>query len=138
MSDISPLKTLSSLRSIAFGGAQISDFAPLGSADRACQHRRDLLGDDDLDFLTTLVNLEELKAPQNAIADLAPLGNLSKLKSLSLNHNAVKDVTPLVSNAALTSGAKIDLTDNPIDCAEQAANLGNLVARGVTISTGCP
>jgi serine/threonine protein kinase len=85
-----------------------------------------------------LLNLEQLKAPQNAIFDLSPLANLSRLSVVSLNRNAIKDVTALVSNAALTKGANVDLTDNPIDCAGQAANVGNLVARGVTVSTSCP
>jgi internalin A len=88
--------------------------------------------------VTSLANLEQLKAPQNAILDLLPLASLSRLSVVTLDSNAIKDVTPLVSNAALTKGAKVDLTDNPIDCAGQAANVGNLVARGVTVSTSCP
>jgi internalin A len=57
--------------------------------------------------------------------------------SLNLSDNRIVDLTPLLS-AKITPPFTIDLRSNPLVCAEQAANVAALRARGVGVEVDCP
>ena len=61
------------------------------------------------------------------MSDITPLGNLSKLSSLSLDHNQVKDLSPLAKVARLST---LNLNDNQV-----AAALEPFRTRGVSDQT---
>lgn len=70
---------------------------------------------EDLNFISTLTNLEILKLENCAVATSAPLTSLSKLRYLNLNNNAVRNIDALKNMAQLQhlhmqSNALVDLT----------------------------
>lgn len=75
ISDITPLKKLTSLTDLAIGDNKISDISPLSS----------------------LTNLTQLSIPDNPISDISPLANLTKLTELHIGSEGAvfNDLTPL-------------------------------------------
>ena len=57
--------------------------------------------------------------------------------SLNLSDNRIVDLTPLLA-AKFTPPFAIDLRMNPLVCAEQAANIAALRARGIGVQVDCP
>lgn len=103
------------------GGLQcLTDLEVLDLDGNHIVHLRSLVG---------LRNLLELRLASNGgqaspslfpLEDLRPLSVLTKLQILDLRQNGVADLTPLVGLPNLTS---LWITENEIDCADQAANI---------------
>ena len=54
-----------------------------------------------------------------------------------MERNQISDLEPLVNNEDLDDGDSVYLTDNPIDCEDQADNIDELEDRGVDLEVDC-
>lgn len=103
----------------------------------------DVAGIINLDFVTDLVNLEELRlcslVVKGRITDITPLSGLTQLRVLDLQNNLINDISPLVDNSGLASGDSVDLRDNPLDTGD-CSNILALTSRGVAVQhdVTCP
>ena len=79
---------------------------------------------DDLSFIISFVNLEELYLDNNEITDIMSLKDLYKLHTLSASDNEISDITPLYN---LTNLNYLNLSNNNIEDIDYLANLTNLV-----------
>jgi internalin A len=87
----------------------------------------------------TLTELSHLDLRENAIADVHPLQNLTGLSYLSLFATLVTDIKPLVDNQGLSNGDTVDLSNTPLACQTEKANVTSLSDRGVTVvGSPCP
>lgn len=73
------------------------------------------LTSEDLNFISTLTNLEILKLSNCAVATSAPLTPLTKLRYLNLNNNAVRNIDalknmPQLQHLHMQSNALVDLS----------------------------
>ncbi len=134
--DISALKKLPNLRQLTLNNSPDIDFAPiaelknltcleicncdlndlsflstLGQLEELVithHEKREL----DLTPLTHLDNLERLEVCYNAIQDISPLAHLNQLKRLFLDNNEITDISAL---AGLTGLTKLSLAGNRIE-----------------------
>ena len=60
------------------------------------------------------------------------------IEKIRLEENALTDLTPLVQNPGIGAGDTVDISDNPLDCDTQAANLDALNNAGVVLTSDCP
>ena len=81
----------------------------------------------------TLTELSHLSLQDNDIVDVFPLQNLTGFSYLSLSGTKVTSIAPLVDNQGLSSGDTVDLTNAPIACATETANLTALTDRGIKL-----
>jgi internalin A len=87
----------------------------------------------------TLTELRHLSLRENDIADVGPLQNLTGLSDLSLFATQVTSIQPLVDNQGLSNGDTVDLSNTPLACQTEAANIQALTDRGVTVvGSPCP
>jgi internalin A len=85
----------------------------------------------------TLTELTHLDLKENAFTDVGPLQNLTGLSYLGLFATPITSIQPLVQNQGLSSGDTLDISNTPLNCQTELANVTALVGRGVTV-TGSP
>ena len=98
LSDLEPLAQLPQLESLYVGGTahRISGSArTLARLTNLTYLHADGVGLADLSFLAASPRLQWLAAPNNPIPDLAPLRELSGLRSVDVEGTMVDDLTPL-------------------------------------------
>jgi Leucine Rich repeats (2 copies) len=100
--DLSPLATLTNLKSLTIVNAHVSDIGQLSG----------------------LFNLQSLSLDNNRISDLSPLSDLTELQILSLYNNNVDDLTGIKSLHRLR---KLVLTTNSVTDVSPLFNLPNLI-----------
>ena len=99
---------------------------------------------DDLDAILRLdglefaVNLEELQLPNNQIADIRPLADLTALTNLDLARNQVADGASLISSAWRGPRAAVNLAGNPLGRSSLDEVLPRLVEHGVALEFDRP
>ena len=106
--DLSPLASVTTLRSLRVAGARVVDVSPLHG----------------------LAQLQSLVLPSNRIADVSPLAALGSLVTLTLDDNSITDIAPLAKLASLT---ELRLTRNPI---VDLPNLSGLRALSMLVLDG--
>ena len=92
----------------------------------------------DLSPLAGLTSLYSVGLESNDIANLIPLSGLTRLDTLNLSDNAITDLSPLVANPGFNEWGVVDVTNNPIDCRDQADNIQALLDRYVALRADCP
>lgn len=100
----------------------------------------------DLTPLASVPRLSELYAAGNRIASLLPIAAAFRLHILDFTDNQIGDLSPIVMLPGLdplptymaTSYGRVLVTQNPIDCAEQATQISSLEGRDVTVAVDCP
>lgn len=93
--DISPLSE-TNLQWLHAGTNQISDLNPLSSLSNLTELRLDWNRISDLAPISGLTNLERLDAENNEISNLVPISGLTNLWRLELGHNErISDITPI-------------------------------------------
>ncbi len=157
--DISGIESLSLVRTLDLQNNQITDVAPVGALTRlegldlsnnplevvSALDQLELLQSlvinaaqlTTLEFLSGASQLVELFANDNAIVDVSPLRSLRHLETLELSNNAIVDLTPLAANVDIGLRTTVQLSGNPLDCEEQAANLAALRVRGANVLSDC-
>jgi internalin A len=115
VSDLRPLAELTGLTALWLDENDISDVGPLAG----------------------LTGLTVLSLDWNNISDVSPLVGLTSLAELHLAYNNISDLSPLAAATGLNSLVLLDVFGNPIDCAEQAANIQAVAERGVQIESEC-
>jgi Leucine-rich repeat (LRR) protein len=133
MSDISPLKNLTSLTYLSLGCNNINNVTPLCNLTDLENLRLNGNQISDITTLANLTNLKSLDLASNQISDIAPLKILDNLKSLSLQYNQVEDITPLVENEGLSIGDRIYLKNNPLNSESRDVLIPQLEQRGVQV-----
>ena len=88
----------------------------------------------DLTGLDSAVNLTWLDLSSNDIADISVLGGLPNLTHLNLSDNDISDLASLVANKGLGVGARVDVTDNPLNDVSENTHISVLRARGVAVA----
>lgn len=91
-----------------------------------------------LDGMEHAANLEELRLPDNHIADLSPLAGIEALTVLDLARNQVADVSPLARNATLGRGDSVNLTGNPLNRAALNSGLPRIAEQGAWLAFDRP
>ena len=87
----------------------------------------------DISALSGLTNLEWLDLDENNISDISALSGLTNLEGLSLDKNNISDISALVSNAGISSGDTVYLTNNPLSPEAINIHIPQLEARGVEV-----
>ena len=101
MSDLGPLSSLTSLKTLNLNRTQVSDLGPLSSLRALRRLGLDGTGVSDLGPLSSLRALETLYLNGTEVSDLGPLANLAALERLYLYGTGVSDLGPLSSLRAL-------------------------------------
>ena len=146
--DLGPLSGLGEVTNLYLSDNQISDLEPLsGWTGAAKLVELDLAnnGIAQLPSLGSLAALSTLDLSGNQIVDVSPLADLPALFTLRLGANQITDLAPLLGFSGLNQRSHmgvqnptVDLSDNPIDCEEQAANIAALRNKPVTLTIDCP
>ena len=101
MSDLGPLSSLTSLKTLNLNRTQVSDLGPLSSLRALRRLGLNGTGVSDLGPLSSLRALETLYLNGTEVSDLGPLANLAALERLYLYGTGVSDLGPLSSLRAL-------------------------------------
>jgi hypothetical protein len=114
LTDLSPLRQVTTLTRVLVRGKGITDIAPLAAA---------------------MVATPSSMITDTSVEDVSSLAALTSVQTFSLARNRIRDISPLLSWPVLRT---LDVTGNPLDCATQMANIKALQARGVTVTHDCP
>ncbi|MDD9980452.1 MAG: hypothetical protein OXU81_03685, partial [Gammaproteobacteria bacterium] len=123
VSDITPLRDLSTLESLLLVDTPVSDIRPLASL--SALEWLDLGGTlvSDIRPLANLSSLQQLGLWETKVSDIEPLANLSSLRWLALGATQVSDIRPL---ANLSSLDWLALWGTEVSDIGPVANLSNL------------
>lgn len=107
--NVSPLAYLTNLESLMLRGNRIEDISPLANLVNLrtlwlCENRI-----RDISALAELTNLGFLMIEKNRIKDITALAYLTNLWELNLRWNYIEDISPLVQNAGLDGGHRIQI-----------------------------
>ena len=156
-SDVSPIATLTQLKTLVLNHSNIKDVSPLAKLTQLTELRLafsnivdvsplaklknltvlDLNNYHDVDNnngivdvspLATLTHLIELNLAGNQISDVSSLTGLTNLTALNLTYNNIVDVSPLVNLKNLT---RLELNNNDIVDVSPLATLTHLI--GMTL-----
>ena len=84
--------------------------------------------------IQNLTSLTQLDLSHNTITDISALSGLTSLERLRLDGNPrVTDLRPLLGNAGLGAGDRVDLRFTGVYCANVAA----MEAKGVRVESDC-
>ena len=104
VADLSPLGSLSGLKSLGISYTSVTDLSPLASLTGL--QNLDLSGCHgvtDLSPLAFLIGLHSLNITYTDVTDLSPLASLTGLQSLGISYTGVTDLSPLASLTSLQS-----------------------------------
>lgn len=87
----------------------------------------------DLTHLSNLTKLQSLVLADNKISDISPLENLIGLNFLKVGGNEIVDIQPLVQNDGIGYGDTINMVDNPLSQTSINVYIPELEARGVRL-----
>ncbi|NQT48031.1 MAG: leucine-rich repeat domain-containing protein, partial [Chloroflexi bacterium] len=90
----------------------------------------------DIAPLGNLTRLKELSLADNEIGDILPLAGLTGLTWLNLPNNQIGDIKALVDNSGLSAGAIVRLNGNPLSATSINIYIPELRQRGVEVSYG--
>lgn len=137
VSELSPLVELPRLAYLDLSSTQVTDFSAL----LAVPSLRTLFLNDNViaDFtpLSGMTGLTNLHLYGTGISDLSPLTGLTNLIWVDMGLNDIVSLAPLVANPGIDSQDNVFANANPFDCADEAANIATLQARGVILLTDC-
>lgn len=111
ISDITPLRSLTTITRLKLINNQISDLTPLQSLTNLTELNLSYNQVKDVTPLQSLENLNLLNLSYNQVKDVSPLQSLKKLNELNLNNNQVADISALQPLDRLTY---LFVRDNPI------------------------
>jgi len=123
ISDLEPLRQLSSLQVLSCDSNQISDLEPLRQLTNLQNLYCSSNQISDLEPLSQLTNLQNLNCSSNQISDLEPLSQLTNLQNLYCSSNQISDLEPLFQ---LTNLQNLDCSSNQISGLELLSQLSNL------------
>ena len=118
ITDISPLSALTSLETLDLRGNKVTDLAPLSrlTSLRVLKFGRDNYDPaqplDTLEPLRGLVNITELALAECDVTDISPLAGMTRLRELDLNQNRISDISALSGKENLWD---VQLDDNLLD-----------------------
>ena len=109
--DLTPLKDLCALKSLMMNQTKVSDLTPLAGLNALQNLWMDETDVEDLSSLSGLQNLQLLTMKNTKVHDLAPLSKLRSLQVLALKNTQVRDLTPL---SGMNSLQRLDLSGTKV------------------------
>lgn len=101
VSDISPLQRMTALRRLSLYNTNVTDLAPLSELTAMQYLTLVRTGVSDLSPLQDMIALESLRIDATAVSDLSPVRKMSFLERFSLDGTSVSDLSPLRKIRAL-------------------------------------
>jgi internalin A len=132
MSDIGPLASLGGLSNVYLDDNRIVDVSPLAELGLGILSLSGNLISDPSP-LAANDYLSGVDLDDNLIAD-ASLFEGSTMRGLSLAGNQLTDLTPFLELPLIN----LDVTRNPLTCADEAQTIADLVAKGCSVLSDCP
>lgn len=108
-SNLTPLKTLDSLKFLYLKGNNITDIS----------------------VFSDLNQMERLYLSDNKIKDISSLSDLPNINLLNLQNNLIENIYPLVINSGLGANDEVILTGNPLDSISIYEYIPTLKNRGI-------
>ena len=136
ISDVSALSNLTNLVILWLADNSISNVSALSGLTRLEFLDLDNNSISNVSALSNLRNIEWLWLAGNGVLNVSALSGLSRLEWLDLASNRVSDLAPLVANAGLGSGDRLDVRNNPLSAASINTHVPALIRRGVDVSYG--
>lgn len=100
ITDLTPIKDLKKLETLVLknnqaGSTKLSDISPIKNITSLKDIAMEENAIENIEALSRLTNLEKLALSGNIVQDLEPLKNLTNIKKLLLNKCVIKDISPL-------------------------------------------
>ena len=111
VSDLSPIKNLTNLTSLALGNNDLTDISLLENLANLTFLTLSSNSIEDISSLVKLEELEQLRLLDNTITDISSLSGVKNLTFLDLRFNSINNLKPLESLANLT---ELHLDENPL------------------------
>lgn len=92
--DLTPLKSLTKLKSLSLGGNIISDLSPISEIESITSLSITNAALSDISPVAKMKNLVDVTFYYNGIVDVTPLTKLPKLESIHLDYNYIDDLSP--------------------------------------------
>ena len=121
------------LEELYLGDNDIEDITPLANLEELKNLSLHFNNIIDLTHLSNLTKLQSLVLADNKISDISPLENLTGLHFLKVGGNKIVDIQPLVQNNGIGDGDAINMVDNPLSQASINVYIPELQARGVRL-----
>ena len=118
VSDLRPIAELGHLRWLYLDGTQVSELSSLAGLSHLMHLDISYTQVSELRALGSLTTLERLRIHHTGVTDLTPLADLTNLRVLELHHTEVRDLTPLFS---LNKLKELDLTGISVSIDQIAA-----------------
>ena len=129
------IQNLTSLTNLDLGHNSITDISALSGLTSLERLRLGSNSITDIRALSGLTGLTRITLGSNSISGISALSGLTSLETLRLDNNrGVTDLRPLLGNAGLGAGDRVDLRFTGVRCANVAA----MEAKGVRVESGCP
>jgi hypothetical protein len=130
---ITPVQNLTKLELLLLGVNQIEDISPVQNLSNLTDLQLQVNQISDISPVQDLTNLHGLYLSFNQISDISPVQNLTNLTGLVLSYNQINDIQPLVDNTGLSSGDRVYLSNNPLNCYSISYLIPDLEAKGVIV-----
>jgi Leucine-rich repeat (LRR) protein len=133
ISDLEPIKQLTSLQELKLMGTDVSDLEPIKQLTSL--QELDLMGTKvkDLEPIKKLTNLQSIDLVGTQVSDLEPIKGLTSLQSLDLDHTQVSNLEPI---KGLTSLQSLDVSGtqvNDLEPIKQLTKLRRLALRNTQV-----
>jgi internalin A len=125
ITDITPLKYFTGLRTLTLDSNQITDITALSALKNLEELYLNGNQIKDISSLTNLINLKKVHLDNNLITDVSPLGKLAGLEELSLAGNRVDNINAFGSPNGLKY---LNLSSNRISDISSLSMLTNLTS----------
>jgi Leucine-rich repeat (LRR) protein len=133
--DLSPLTGLTQLKALNLSNNVITDFSPIAELVNLTDLNLRGTQLSSLTAVAPLTKLTKLDVSYNALTNATVLGALPALQSLDVSYNQFTSLAALVSSGYI--GAGDEIFAQGLDCPSLANDFAALVAKTVTLQTGC-
>ena len=132
------LAGLVNLTGLFLGFTHLTDIGPVQHMPRLVRLHLHNNNIEDIAPLAALEQLDELGLQGNRISNIEALAGLENLRTVIFQDNQITDIGPLVANAGLDEGDKVDLRENPLSREALERDIPALQARGVEVLYDAP
>jgi len=145
--DIQALSALSVLTMLNISDNHVSDIGALSYLNKLQNV------DASTNDITSIANLagvevQWLSLSHNQISDIGSLVDVTYIPwstgrswgpaFLDLSYNRISDLTSFGNSSGLSTNLNVDMSNNPIDCVAQAANIAKIKKLVFALATDCP
>ena len=139
ISNLSPLASLTNLRSLVLLNTAVSDVSPLANLTQLTRLWLNETAVSDVSPLARLTNLDSLRLTGTGVSDVSALASLTNLRWLSLSNTDVSDVSPflglslpVLGNTGKRTGG-LSFEGCPLSYASIHTHIPALQAKGIEV-----